>query len=281
MGFVNTEQAAYWAGRAASWASHEAFHELVIGPAGVLAMDRLDPRPGQVIVDLGCGTAKTTVELARRVSPGGQVVGVDIATAMFEPARHHVVDAGVDNVELVHADVQSSDLGRGRFDGAYSRFGVMFFSDPVAAFANVRRSLKSGGALSFVCWQTLLANDWMLLPGQAAVAALGAAPEMPPADAPGPFSLSEPERTRRILDDAGFRDVDVVAHEDVMVIRSSGIPDMADSALQVGAVQRMLESADRRTVEVVRKAIVDALESRCVNDEVALSRAFLLVRAVA
>ena len=279
MGFANIEQAEYWAGRAESWSSQEAHHDRVIGSAGALAMDRLDPRPGQTLVDLGCGTGQTTVELARRVSSGGRVVGVDIAAAMFERARRHLADAGVSNVEFVHADVQSTDLGRGRFDGAYSRFGVMFFSDPVAAFANVHASLKPGAALSFVCWQALMANEWMLVPAQAAVAVLGVAPEMPEADAPGPFSLADPERVQRILDAAGFSDVDIAARDDHLMIPESGIPDMADSALNVGAVQRMLEQADRETVELVRRAIEDTLASRLTNGEVALRRAVLLVRA--
>lgn len=279
MAFVNTEQAAYWADRAKSWASQEDLHDRLIGPAGWLAMDGLDPRPGQVLVDLGCGTGQTTVELARRVAPGGQVVGVDIAAAMFERARQHVAEAGVGNVELIHADAQSSRLGQHRFDGAFSRFGIMFFSDPAAAFKNVRASLKAGAPLSFVCWQPLLANDWMLVPAEAAVAVLGVLPEMPAPDAPGPFSLSAPERVYHVLDEAGFRDIDIVAHDDVLVIPESGISDMADSALQVGAVKRMLEAADPEAVELVRQAIKDAFESRLVNGEVALSRAFLLVHA--
>ncbi|MBV9661833.1 MAG: class I SAM-dependent methyltransferase [Acidimicrobiales bacterium] len=281
MEFVNTEQAAYWAGRAKSWSAQEAVHDRVIGPAGRMAMERLDPRPGQVLVDLGCGTGQTTVELARRVGPGGQVVGVDIAAAMFERARQHLGDAGVGNVELVHADVQSTNLGQGRFDGAYSRFGVMFFSDPVAAFSNVHASLKSGAALSFACWQPLQANDWMSVPAQAAIAVLDVVPEMPAPDAPGPFALAEPEAMRRVLDAAGFCDIDIAFHDDFLMAPETGISEMADAALQVGAVQRMLENADPKTVELARQAIVDALESRLVNAEVALSRAFLLVRAVA
>lgn len=279
MGFVNIEQAEYWAGRAESWTSREGVNDLVIGPAGWLAMDRLDPRPGQMIVDLGCGTGQTTVELGRRVAPGGQVVGVDIAAAMFERARQHIADAGIDNVELVHADAQSSTLGRERFDGGYSRFGVMFFSDPVAAFENVRSALKPGALLSFVCWQPLPANDWMLVPAQAAATVLGALPEKPAADAPGPFSLSEPGRVDRILDAAGFLDIDVAAQDDSLVIPHSGISDLADSSLQVGPVRQMLQDAEPKQIALVRQAIVDALASRLMNGEVALSRAYLLVRA--
>jgi len=281
MAFANREQAEYWAGRAESWTASEAVHDQIIGPAGRLAMDRLGAQPGQTVVDLGCGTARTTVELAQRVGPGAQAGRVDIAEAMFERARQHIAEARVTNVELVHADVQSSDLGRGRFDGAYSRFGVMFFVDPVTAFSNVRASLKAGGALSFSCWQPLAANDWMLVPTQAAVTVCGPPTDAPPPDAPGPYSLADPDRVGRILETAGFRDVDIDSHNDFLAISESGIEAMTESALGVGAVRRMLESADQKTTELVRQAVRHTLESRLVDHEVALSRGVLLVRAKA
>jgi SAM-dependent methyltransferase len=244
-------------------------------------MDRLDPRPGQTIVDVGCGTGQTTVELARRVAPGGHVVGVDIAAAMFDRARQHAADAGVTNVEFVHADVQSSPLGQGRFDGAFSRFGVMFFSDPIAAFTNVHASLQPGAPLSFACWHALPANEWMWVPAQAAIAVLGVLPEMPAPDAPGPFSLADPGRIRSVLEGAGFHEIEVVPHEDALVIPESALSDMTESALQVGVVQRMLEGAEADTVDRVRRAIDEELRSRLVDGEVALRRSVLLVRATA
>ena len=204
MAFANTEQAEFWAARASSWISLESHLEEVIGPAGRMAMDRLDPHPGQHVVDLGCGTGQTTLELAGRVAPGGRAVGVDIAAALLDRAREHAADAGIANIEFRHADVQSSDLGAAPFDGAFSRFGVMFFADPVAAFTNVHRSLNPGAVLSFACWQPVTSNDWMLVPAQAAVSVLGTAPEMPASDAPGPFSLSDQSRVRTILDSSGF-----------------------------------------------------------------------------
>lgn len=281
MSSVNAEQAAYWAARAESWASREAFHDSVIGPAGRLAMDRLDPRPGWVVADLGCGTGRTTVELARRVAPDGRVVGVDIAAAMLDRARQHVSDSGVSNVALVQADVQNGDLGQDRFAGAFSRFGVMFFSDPVAAFANVHTSLERGAVLSFACWQSFVANEWMSLPARAAGVALGVQPESPSTGAPGPFSLADPERVQGILGAAGFRDIDVEGHRDLLVIPGSGIAEVAESSLHAGPVQRMLEGADAHTVELARQAIGQELESRLEGGEVALSRAFNLVLAVA
>jgi SAM-dependent methyltransferase len=279
MTFANTEQAEFWAARASSWMSLESHHEEVIGPAGRMAMDRLDPYPGQHVVDLGCGTGQTTLDLAGRVAPGGRVVGVDIAAALLDRAREHAAEAGIANIQFQHADVQSSDLGSARFDGAFSRFGVMFFADPVAAFTNVYRSLKPDAVLSFVCWQPVTSNDWMLVPAQAAVSVLGTAPEMPAPDAPGPFSLSDQNRVRTILDSAGFHNIDIKPHDDLIRTLAERIPEAADSALRVGAVQRMLEGVDPETVQRVRAAIEAAMRACLQDGEVALTRSIFLVRA--
>jgi SAM-dependent methyltransferase len=279
MSFANAEQADFWAARAPSWISLESHHEQLIGPAGRMAMHRLNPQAGQHVLDLGCGTGQTTLQLAARVAPGGRAVGVDIAAALLDRARQHAADATVDNVEFRHADVQSSHLGQAGFDGAFSRFGVMFFADPVAAFTNVDQALKPDGVLSFVCWQPMTSNEWMLVPAQAAVSVLGTPPEMPPLDAPGPFSLSDPNRVRSILDRAGFHHVDIAPHDDLMRTTAERIPELADSSLRVGALQRMLQGADSETIQRVRAAIEAAMRARVKNGEVALSRSILLVRA--
>src|SRR5688572_8567840 len=137
-------------------------------------MDRLPLTAGDRVVDLGCGSGRTTVELARRVSPGGAALGVDISPEMVTFARTHSRDTAA---EFLTADVQDHDLGHGAFDAAYSRFGVMFFQDPVTAFANVRRSLKKDdGVLAFACWRTVFDNEWMLVPATAAMGIMGTAP---------------------------------------------------------------------------------------------------------
>ena len=277
--FANIQQAEFWAARASSWMSLESHHEQVIGPAGRMAIDRLDPRPGQHVIDLGCGTGQTTLELARRVAPGGRALGVDIAAALLERAREHASGAAIDNIDFQHADVQSSDVGRARFDGAFSRFGVMFFANPEAAFANIHRSLKPGAVLSFVCWQRVTFNEWMFVPAQAAASVLGSPPEIPDPYAPGPFSLSDEDRVKHLLGAARFHRIEIKAHQDLIHTRAEGIADFADSALRVGAVQRMLENADPEAVPRVRAAIEEAMRARVRDGEVTFARAVLLVRA--
>jgi SAM-dependent methyltransferase len=206
---ANTGQAEFWSELAPTWLAPEDQLEEVGGPPGTLAMDRLGLLPGQRVVDLGCGPGRTTLELAARVGPGGQAVGVDISAEMLAGGRERAARLGAGNVEFVHADAQMHDFGQARFDAAYSRFGVMFFSDPVAAFANVRRALRPGAALSFVCWQGVVDNEWMLIPGAAAAEVTGTLPPMPGPDEPGPFSLADPARVRAVLGAAGFGSIAV------------------------------------------------------------------------
>ena len=156
--FANIEQAEFWSELAPTWLELEDQLEEVGGPPGELAMDRLELLPGQRVVDLGCGSGRTTLELAARVGPGGEVVGVDISAEMLARGRERAARLGAGNVEFVHADAQVHDFGEARFDAAYSRFGVMFFTDPVAAFANVRTALRPGerchSSAGGACWTT-------------------------------------------------------------------------------------------------------------------------------
>jgi SAM-dependent methyltransferase len=277
--FANTDQARFWSEIAPTW---EELHDklaLVGGPPGRLAMDRLGLQPGQRVLDLGCGPGGTTVEIARRVGPGGRAVGVDIAEGMLEAGRRRAAREGVDNIEFVHADVQVSDLGEGQFDVAFSQFGLMFFADPVAAFTNIRRALRPGGRLAFSCWQNAFANEWMLIPAQAAMAAMGATPQLPAADQPGPFSLADPDRVRSLLTDAGFSDIDVAAHNDFVVTTEDRIPEVAATSSRVGAVADLLKDADDVKRRAVLAAIEEAMRSRLENGEVRATRGALLVTA--
>ncbi len=279
--FANTGQAEFWSELAPTWLAMEDQLEQVGGPPGMLAMDRLGLLPGQRVVDLGCGAGRTTLELAAQVGPDGEAVGVDISAEMLAHARERAARLGAGNVRFVHADAQVHDFGQARFDAAYSRFGVMFFSDPVAAFANVRRALRPGAVLSFVCWQGVFDNEWMLIPGAAVVQVTGALPPMPGPDEPGPFSLADPERVSAILDAAGFGSVAVTPHADHVVLTEDRIAEAAMASMRAGGVRQALREADDETRQRALIAIETALRARLHDGEAHLSRGVLLVTASA
>lgn len=279
MSFANEDQEKFWSEIGPTWAELEANLHLVGGPPGRVAMDGLGLQPGEKVLDLGCGAGGTTVEIARRVAPGGTAVGVDIASTMLDAGRSRASKEGVDNIEFVHADVQVSDIGEAEFDAAFSQFGVMFFADPVAAFRNVGRSLKPGGRLSFACWQNVFANEWMLIPAAAAMAAAGATPQLPGPDQPGPFSLADPDRVRSILEEAGFTDIEVAPHNDFVITPEERIPEVAATSSRVGAVADILKDADDAKRQQVFGAIEAAMRERVENGEVRATRGFLVVTA--
>ena len=280
MDAANTEQRAFWSEMAPTWVELEGLLEQVSGEPGRLAMDRLDPQPGQHLLDLGCGAGATTRKLAARVVPGGSVLGVDIAEGMIEGARRRAGASETANVEFVCADAQTHDFGEARFDGAFSRFGVMFFADPEATFTNVRRALRPGAALVFACWQTLFDNEWMLVPGAAAMAVVGPLPVPSPGE-PGPFSLADPELLREVLGSAGFTAVDVEPHNDAVVLSTEGMAAQVQSAMEIMATRGSLADADWGTRAQVRAAMEAAFAERVEHGALRLARGFHVVRAVA
>src|SRR6185437_3713325 len=152
----NAAQIEYWNTTAGeTWAQFQEALDRQVEPLGLAAMDVLCPGEGEHIIDIGCGCGQTSLALAARVRPTGSVVGVDISEPMLDVALRRSRSADL-QVGFRRLDAQTGDLGHGFFDAAFSRFGVMFFSDPVAAFTNVRASLKPGGGrLAFVCWRPL------------------------------------------------------------------------------------------------------------------------------
>ena len=274
----NAEQAEFWSGVAPTWIELEAQFERVGGPPGRRAMDRLELSDGQQVVDIGCGVGATTLALARRVGPSGAAVGVDISAEMLAGARRGAEGAGATNVRFVLADVQERDLGEAAFDAAFSRFGVMFFADPVAGFSNIRRSLRPGGQLSFVCWQTVFENEWMLVPGMAAMSVVGDLP-MPGPDEPGPFSLADPDKVRSVLGAAGFEDLEVEPHNDVMVESEDRIAEIVEASVRMGPARQALAQAGPEMGDQVRRAVEDALRQRVEGGELRATRGVLVVTA--
>jgi SAM-dependent methyltransferase len=272
----------YWETSGAAWVRHADEIDAHARPYGEAGIDALAPAPGERLLDLGCGCAATTLELARRVGPEGSVTGVDVSPPMLDLARRRAAAAGLGNVSFHHADAGTAplaELAGGPVDGAFSRFGVMFFLDPVGAFANVATALRPGGRVSLVVWQGVEANPWMLVPTLAAVGPLGS-PWVPPGpDDPGPFSLADPDRVRSVLGSAGFTDVDLGSFSSGAHLRVDAVEDDAARLLQIGPMRGAWDEADDAGRASAVAAVRDAVQPYRDGDEYRLPGAVWVVTA--
>ncbi len=216
MTIANEDMAAAWDGpEGEHWAEHADRYERVGVAQGQALLDAAAIGSGDSVLDVGCGTGKST-RGAGRLAVSGSALGIDLSARMLERARSAADAEGLGNVRFEQADAQVHPFGAGAFDVAISSFGAMFFADPVAAFANIRRSLRPGGRLALLAWRELDRNEWLIAIRQAL--ALGRDLPTPPVGAPGPFGLADRGQTEAILTEATFVDVDFVALDDPIVL---------------------------------------------------------------
>jgi SAM-dependent methyltransferase len=259
--------------RTRAWAEVRELLELQLAPLGHHAMAALAPRPGESILDIGCGGGETALDLVDAVAPDGIVVGIDLSAAVLAFAKRAA--EGHERLRFIQADAQAFPFEPATFDAAFSRFGVMFFADPVSAFLNIRRSLKLNGRLVFICWRALDENLLDLLPLRAALAHLPPQPASDP-DAPGPFAFAKPERVRGILEKAGFGEIDITARDEQ--VGSGGLDAMLAVFSRVGALGRILrENPELRAAAL--PAVRSALASHDGPDGVRLNAATWIVTA--
>jgi len=256
----NAEQIRFWNEvNAQKWIRFQSVIDEQIGSLGRVAMDRAGIRAGERALDVGCGCGGTTLEIARRVGPAGFVVGIDLSAPMLAEAERRARESHVSNARFQNSDAQTHAFAPGEFDVGFSRFGVMFFADPARAFANLGGALRSGGRFALVCWQALDRNPWMGVPVRAAAREI---PFPAPSDpqAPGPFAFADPDRVRRILTDAGFRDIAIDPHEQVLSIGGRGGIDAAvEFLVQMGPTGAALRQADPSVEPRVRAAVKEAV----------------------
>ncbi len=206
-----------------------------LAPLGMRAMSALSPKSGERIADIGCGTGQTSLDLARAVGTSGAVLGIDISALALEAAQQRARHC--QQLTFARHDAQTYPFEPGTFDAAFSRFGVMFFSDPVAAFKNIRSGLKRGGRLAFVCWRSEEENDVDEVPLRAARPFLIPQPTLNP-DAPGPFSFANRGRVQKLLTDAGFVSIEIVPHD--QMVGSGDLETAVNLALRVGSLGKMV-----------------------------------------
>jgi len=228
------------------------------------------------VLDVGCGAGATTFAAAWRVGPSGRAVGVDISAPLVELARRRAGEAGLEGVTFQLADAQTEAFSPG-FDALVSRFGVMFFPDPVEAFVNLRRALKPGGRLAFACWRGPEDNPISEVPLRAAAPFLTELPAFE-RNAPGRFGFADPDRVRGVLAESGWRDVAIEALDDPTPVSADELLTMS---VRVGPLNPILGALDEAAREPIRAAVARALEPYIEKGVARMNSACWLVSAKA
>jgi SAM-dependent methyltransferase len=254
----NRDQATYWTEQGGPrWVAMQRDLDAQLEPFGIAAMTRIGLVSGDRVLDVGCGAGATSVMLSNRVRPG-QVVGIDISGPLLARARQR--GEGIENLRFEHADAQTFAFPEASYDAVFSRFGVMFFSDPIDAFRNLRTALRVGGTLGFVCWRAMRDNPSFVLPLEAALPFLPEPPGPPAPGAPGPFAFADNARVRDILERAGYGNIEITPHDTELVCAGrSDIEAAVDLALQIGPLGRALSQITETDQARVRAAVTDAL----------------------
>jgi ubiquinone/menaquinone biosynthesis C-methylase UbiE len=274
----NADQIAYWNGRAGRhWTDRQPVQDILLGPVSQILIDRAGAKPGERILDVGCGCGATTIALAEQVAPAGFALGVDISVPMLSRARQ-LAPKGLP-IDFVLADATVYPFEPLSFDLLASRFGVMFFADPAVSFANLRRALRQTGRLAFACWREPRENPWMMTPLQAVYQHVPKLPQLGPED-PGPFAFASEARVQRILGDAGFQQIALEPCNlalDLAIGR--GLEAAVETALETGPSSRALEGHPQDVQAAAKNSIREALAPFVHGQSVALPASIWIVTA--
>jgi SAM-dependent methyltransferase len=273
---MNDEQVAYWNGPAAQrWTAYQQVLDHAIRRFGDAALDAADVRSGERALDIGCGCGDTALALGARVGVSGSVLGLDLSERMLARAKERAT--GRANLEFRQGDAAVIALPAD-FDLLFSRFGVMFFDDPDAAFANLRRTLRWNGRLSFVAWRVFTDNPWAHLPVQAVNRLV---PEVVPPtspDIPGPYAFADRDKVARILSTAGFHSI-TIDRFDAEVELGGDLETAVDFAIQAGPVSRLLGAAGPELLAQARSELRSVLAPHRSNHGFALAGSSWIVTA--
>jgi SAM-dependent methyltransferase len=275
---ANATQADYWNGRGGEvWSDNQDRLDNFLRPISDRLIDLADARPGELVVDVGCGCGATTLKLAERVAPEGEVLGIDVSDTMLRKARERTPDDVP--ARFVQADATVYRLPPGEIDLVASRFGVMFFADPARSFANLRNGMKPGGRIALACWREARANAWAVVPLRAARNHAPPLPETGPEE-PGPFAFADDARIRRILKEAGFADIEVGAEDfELDIAGGRGLDAAVDAATSFGPTGRLLRDQPEDVRRAAAADIRAALAERVVGDRAPLGAAVWMVTA--
>jgi ubiquinone/menaquinone biosynthesis C-methylase UbiE len=271
----NDEQFAAWNGESGErWVSTADRRDAVLAPVADALLAVADPRPGERVLDLGCGCGVTTLAAARLVGGSGAATGVDLSEPMLEVARRRAADEGLDQARFLQADVQTADLP-GDADLVIGRFGTMFYADPIAAFANVARSMSTGGRLCLATWQPLLDNEWIVVPG-GVLLRFGSMPDA--GRGPGMFAQSDPEVVTDVLESAGFASL-VITPVAVELQFGDDVDAAIEHLTDSGPARAVLDTVPEGHRDSALAALAEALTAHAGPDGVRLGAGIWLIEA--
>ena len=251
MNEANQQQIDYWNGDAGSeWVQAQEHLDTMLSPLSQQALERASVNGTERVLDIGCGCGATSLHLAQEAQ---WVTGVDISAPMIDRARQRGSERS--NLEFIHGD---ASLWRGSepYDLAFSRFGVMFFADPVAAFANIHRNLKESGRLTFLCWRLPQDNPWLAIPGAATQPYL---PPPPESGGPDPFAFADRDFVSSVLTDAGFQAPNLSLCEATLTVGADVASAMA-FLTRIGPLSRVISELEGHVREQALAAAEAALQ---------------------
>ncbi len=276
---INADMLAFWNGKGGdTWVARQEHTDITLAPVTDALLAFAAPCSGERVVDIGCGCGAPTLEFARAVGPSGRVAGLDISGPMLAKGESRASTAGIANIDWRQVDPAAAALGE--YDLLTSAFGVMFFGDRVAAFANMRRSAAPNARMALVCWRALAENPWMEVPMTAAAQHLPPRPKPVP-NAPGMFAFADPDHVTEVLTAAGwtpphFEKLDI----DLDIAAGRGLEEAVVQSTEIGAVNSWLRNQPTEIVSTVVASIREALEPYADRMSVRLPGAMWLISSV-
>lgn len=273
---VNAEQTRAWDGpEGDAWTDNEDWYNAAARYLTPPLFVAAAIAPSEHVMDIGCGTGETSRRAAREAR-AGTAFGIDLSSRMIERARQRATDEGLRNVRFERGDAQTHPFERERFNLAISRYGSMFFDDPVAAFTNIARALRPGGRVAMLCWREIARNAWVR-ELRAALAAGRDLPEPPP-HAPSPFAFADPDRVREILSAAGFEAISFDPLDEPMYFGHDAVRAFEDVS-KLGVVKGLLADLDEDGRRRALDGLSDTLKTHETPAGVLLGTSAWMVRA--
>jgi len=255
---ANADQIAFWDGIGGkTWVARQTHTDATLQPVTDALVAHAAPRSGESVLDVGCGCGASTLEFARAIGPAGTVEALDISGPMLAEAKSRAAAAGISNIEWQQADAAPAPLHG--FDLLTSMFGLMFFDDPVAAFAHMRGSANTAARVSFVVWRTLAENPWMEIPMRAVSPHL---PPRPPGDpnGPGMFAFADEKRVSQILTDAEWKHPELTKFDcDLDIAAGHGLDEAVVQSTKIGAVNSWLRNQPSEIIAAATESLRAAL----------------------